>query len=734
MNHYGIGSWHEAAIRICLVLAATCLMAVPTRSAELNAEQLAEQVTIYRDGYGVPHIDAQNDAAAAFGFAYAQAEDFFWQIEDSYLQAVGRYAEVNGPRSLHVDLLNRAFRIAERSPGDFEQLDPQTRAVCNAFAAGLNHYLATNPETKPRLITQFEGWHMLAFQRHLFMDFLMTTKYIPHKYMEDDPRKISSPVGSNAWAISGERTASGNAMLMCNPHQPSFGYGQFYEAHIRSGDEYDFSGATFFGYPLLTIGHNQHLGWSHTVNRPDNIDFWLVKFDDPDNPDQYRLGDETLTAERWTSTVKVLKGSRFEEQEHTFRSTVQGPIIAQLNETDFLAMNIGNLMESNLVGQHIKMVRAKNLDEFRDAMSSLDLLFFNTIYADREGHVFFAYNGAIPKRKPGVDSSQTLDGSNPDHLWQGLHSFDELPQIVDPPTGWLQSCNSSPFTSTDVGNPLIDDFPPYMADDRNIDKLRSKVSRMILREVQDLTLDQLQELVFDTRMYWPLSQLPHLQREYEELVERDPKLAERAAPYFEHLLDWDCRNSHDCTQSTLCEAWFSELYGSVYPPEMPLQQKYIDNPDQKFRALVDAASKLRGTFGDWKVPWGDAHRMQRHPDVADFFLIPFDDKKPSVPCAAVPGTMGAVFTNFYTPSINIPFVKQVKKNYGVVGTSYLATFEFTPDGVRGATLTQFGASSDPDSPHFMDQTELMSQQKLKPELYDWAEISSAAQRHYHPGE
>lgn len=734
MKHYGIGSWQKAAIRSCLVLVATYLMAVVAVAAELNAEQLAEQVTIYRDAYGVPHIDAKNDVAAAFGFAYAQAEDFFWQIEDSYLQAVGRYAEVNGPRSLHSDLLNRAFRIAERSPGDFEQLDSQTRAVCNAFAAGLNHYLATNPDTKPRLITNFEGWHMLAFQRHLFMDFLMTTKYIPHKYMDGDPRKISSPVGSNAWAISGDRTASGHAMLMCNPHQPSFGYGQFYEAHIRSGDAYDFSGATFFGYPILTIGHNQHLGWSHTVNRPDNIDFWLVKFDDPDNPDQYRLGDETRTADRWTSTVKVLKGSRVEEQEHTFRSTVHGPIIAQLDETDFLAMGIGNLMESNLVGQHIKMVRAKNLDEFRDAMSSLDLLFFNTIYADRDGHVFFAYNGAIPKRKPGVDSSQTLDGNNPDHLWQGLHSFNELPQIVDPPTGWLQSCNSSPFTSTDVGNPLIDDFPPYMADDRNIDKLRSKVSRMILRDVQDLTLEQLQELVFDTRMYWPLSQLPYLQREYEDLVERDPKLAERAAPYFEHLLDWDCHNSNECTQSTLCEAWFSELYGSVYPPETPLQQKFIDNPDQKFKALVDAASKLRGTFGDWKVAWGDAHRMQRHADVADFFLIPFDDKKPSVPCAAVPGTLGAVFTNFYTPSINIPFVKQVKKNYGVVGTSYLATFEFTPDGVRGATLTQFGASSDPNSPHFMDQAELMSQQKLKPELYDWAEISSAAQRHYHPGE
>jgi len=703
-------------------------------AANAEAKQLAEQVTIYRDSYGIPHIDAANDQAAAFGFAYAQAEDFFWQIEDSYLQGIGRYAEVAGSRGLHNDLLNRAFRIAERSPSDFADLDADTRAVCEAFAAGLNYYLATHPETKPRLITHFEGWHLLAFQRHLFMDFLLTTKYIPHKYMEGDPREIASPVGSNAWAIAGDRTASGNAMLMCNPHQPSFGYGQFYEAHLRSGDAWDFSGATFFGYPLPTIGHNQYLGWTHTVNRPDNVDFWLVKFDDPSNPDQYRLGDKLLTADRWTSTVKVRKGSRIKEQQHTFRSTVHGPIVAQLNDTDYLAMGIGNLMESNLVGQHLKMIRARNLDEFREAMSSRDLIFFNTVYADRDGHIFYVYNGAIPKRKPGVDSSVTLDGSNPDHLWQGLHGFDELPQIVDPASGWLQSCNSSPYTTTDVGNPLIDDYPPYMADDRNIDKLRSKVSRMILRDVNDLTFDQFQELVFDTRMYWPLTQLPRFERAYAGLHDRDPKLAAEVAPYFEHLLDWDCRNTIACTQSTLCEAWFAELYGSIYPPEMPLQQKFIDNPDLKFRALIDAATKLQGTFGDWKLSWGEVHRMQRHPDVAAFLLIPFDDKKPSVPCAAVPGTLGAVFTNFYTPSINIPFVKEMKKNYGVVGTSYLATFEFTPEGVRGATLTQFGASSDPDSPHFMDQTELLSQRKLKRELYDWAEITSEAQRHYHPGQ
>ena len=701
---------------------------------EIDPQELAAQVTIYRDAYGVPHVDGADDRAVVFGFAYAQAEDFFWQVEDSYLMALGRAAEVYGVRSAHNDLLNRAFRIVESSQADFEQLDPRSQSLCKAFVAGLNYYVDQHPENPPRAIERFEPWYVLAYTRHLFMDFLLTTKYLPHKYMDGDPREPAPLAGSNAWAIAPSRTADGHAMLLCNPHQPSYGYGQFYEGHMRSGDGWDFSGATFFGYPLLTIGHNQHLGWSHTVNRPDNIDFWLVRFDDPDNPDRYRLGDQWLEAERWTDTIRIRKGSRVIEEEHIFRSTVHGPLIGRVGDDEELAINIGNLMGADLVRQHTRMVRASNLDEFREAMSTLELLFFCAIYADVQGNLFYVNNGAVPRRAPGVDPSETLDGHNPQHTWQGLLPFDDLPQIVNPPTGWLQSCNSSPYTTTDVGNPLPDDFPPYVAEDGTTDKLRSKVSRMILRELDGVTLDDLEELAFDTRMYWPLVQLPHLERHFRELERRNPTLAEQVREYFEHLLNWDCVNTADCTQSTLCEAWFIELYGSIFPPERPVLDKFIENPDEKFAALVAAARKLRDLYGDWRVPWGEVHRMQRHPDVADLFLIPFDDKKPSELCEAVPGLLGSVFTNFYTPPINIPLVKTVKKQYGVVGTSYLAAFEFDPDGIRGASLTQFGASGDPDSPHFMDQTRLMAQRRLKPALFDWDEIVRTAKRAYHPGE
>ncbi len=182
------------------------------------------------------------------------------------------------------------------------------------------------------------------------------------------------------------------------------------------------------------MGHNEHLGWSHTVNRPDTVDFWIVRFDHPTNPNMYRFGDGYREADVWTDSIRVKKGSDLVEETHTFRRTVHGRS-SRRSDTDFIAMNISKVNESVLVQQHLRMVRAKNLDEFKAAMRSIDLNFFNTIYADREGNIFFAYNAAVPKRDPSFDWSGKMDGSDPRTQWQGIHSFDDLPQLTNPSCG-----------------------------------------------------------------------------------------------------------------------------------------------------------------------------------------------------------------------------------------------------------------------------------------------------------
>ncbi|HUY89651.1 MAG TPA: penicillin acylase family protein [Pirellulales bacterium] len=696
------------------------------------ASELARQAVIYRDGYGVPHIDADNDEAAVFAFAYAQAEDFFWQVEDTYLLSLGRYAEAYGPQGINSDLLNRAFEIVPKSKADYAQLDADMQSLCEAYVAGLNYYLATNPQTKPRLITEFEPWQVLACGRQLMLELTYRYTRLHSNYMPRVNPIIAAATGSNAWAIAPQRTQSGHAMLFANPHQPWFGFGQMYEAHLRSGEGWNFTGATFFGSPLPTMGHNERIGWSFTTNEPDVADVWRETFDDPQHPLNYRYGDGYRTAVEWKDVIKVKTHGDVKEKVYTFRKTHHGPIVAKEDDEHQLAVRIGRLEESLLLEQMDQLVRARNLDEFKAGMASLNFPIMNAVYADCEGNVFFLYNGAIPRRDPQFDWSKPVDGSDPRTEWQGYHTLDELPQLLNPAAGYVQNCNSSPFTTTDDENPDINAFPPYMVEDKHDDKRRAKLSRKLLGEMHGLTFDELQTAAYDTTLYWALTELPAYAKAFEELKQCDPELAAQVKPYIEHLLDWDCRVTHDSTQATLCVAWYEQLYGNTYPGET-LKERFAGDLPLQFKALVKAAAILRTAHGDWRVAWGDVYRIQRHPNVADLVRVPFSDKVPSLPSAGAHGPMGVVFTQYYTPTIHIPFVKSVSKHYGVIGYTYMGVFEFG-ERVRGATVVNFGASGDPRSPHYFDQAQLLSQQKLKPELFYWDDVIAGAKSVYQPGE
>lgn len=722
-------------LSIAFVLA--CSSALAADSAGLDPEQLAKRVTIYRDAYGVPHIDGEDNAACVFAFAYCQAEDYFWQIEESYIMGLGRYAEIYGKKELNKDIRNRAFEIPQRSKQDYAQFDAETQRMCEAFTAGINYYLKTHPETKPRLIERFEPWHMLAFGRAAVLELAgghleVGTGEVPTGFAARVESEIRQAIGSNAWAISGKKTRSGKAMLFINPHQPYYGFGQFYEGHIRSGEGWNFTGATFFGSPIPTLGHNEHCGWAFTVNEPSVGSSWRETFDDPKEPLNYRYDGGYRKAVEWTDTIKVKKGRGFEERQITFRKTHHGPILKKVSDTEYIAANLGKLNDALLSRQTMKMIRATNLREFRAAMADLEFHIFNTVYADKHGDIYYVWNGIVPRRDPQFDWSKPVDGSDPRTEWQGIHTLDELPQTTNPPSGYVQSCNSTPFTTADDGNPALGDFPSYMVKDKYDDKRRAKVSRMLLREATDVTFDRWQELCFDTTIYWAQTELPFYKQKLETFKQTKPDFAAAVEPFLNHLLDWDCRGTVDSTPTTLCLAWYEELYGFGYPAEK-LKAEYVGNPEAQFKALIAAARKLKSTFGDWKVAWGEVNRLQRHANVADFFAIPFNDSSPSLPSAGLHGPPGVAFTMYFTPSVYMPPIKLMKKRYAVVGASYIAAVEFG-DRIHSKSLVQYGASGDPESPHFFDQAKLLSERKLKPTLFYWEDVVANAKRVYRPGE
>ena len=258
------------------------------------------------------------------------------------------------------------------------------------------------------------------------------------------------------------------------------------------------------------------------------------------------------------------------------------------------------------------------------------------------------------------------------------------------------------------------------------------MSRLLLRQTHDLTFEKFQELSFDTTIYWALSELPRYKSELEPLRATSPALVAQVEPYLAHLLDWDCRGSVESTQATLVIAWYEELYGFGYPAET-LRPQYIGRVAEQLRALIVAAQKLQATYGDWKVPYGQVNRLQRHANVSDFYKIPFSDSLPSLPSAGMPGPPGVIFTTYFTPSIYVPPFKLMKNHYAVVGNSYMSIVEFG-DRVHSKSLLQYGASGDPKSPHFFDQAELLSKKQMKDNPIYWDDVLAAAKRKYHPGE
>ena len=351
---------------------------------------------------------------------------------------------------------------------------------------------------------------------------------------------------------------------------------------------------------------------------------------------------------------------------------------------------------------------------------------FNCVYADVEGNIFYCYNGSIPIRNASLDWTRPVDGSKKQTDWQGIHNLDQLPQVLNPSSGYVQNCNSSPFVTTDDGSPSRGDYPAYMLEDADHDKRRSKLSRMLLRSADDITFDDFQNLATDNLLYWPLTELPKFKRDWDRLAKTDVDRAAKVEPYLDHLLDWDRRASLESTQTLLCLAWYEELYGLGYPAER-LKSEYQNDAFARLDALPKAANSLKRVHGDWRVPWGDVHRLQRVTKKASVTqaAVSMSRLTPSLPCSGAPGPLGIVFTVYSSPTV--PILRP--RRYAVVGNSYLAAIEFG-DRIKTASLTPFGSSADRKSDHYLDQAKLFSKRQMKPAWFYKDEVLENAKRSY----
>jgi penicillin amidase len=492
-------------------------------------------------------------------------------------------------------------------------------------------------------------------------------------------------------------------MLFLNPHQPFFGAGQWYEGHVRSRQGWNLSGATFFGFGFPSIGFTENLGWTHTVNTPDTTDFYEETFDAA-NALRYKYGNGWREATEWAAKIGVKSRDGVEWRTYRLVKTHHGPIVSRQRGKP-LAMRMTGLDDSAAaLEQRYRMGKARNLKEFQSALGTLATPFFNTVYADRDGNIWYVYSGAVPRRATRYDWAKPVDGADPETEWQGLHGLEELPQVLNPKSGWVQNCNGTPFLASGDANPVKERFPAYMAPEPDTE--RSRISRRILAGAERLSLDGISRLAFDTTLIRAEVDVPAIVKAWRS----EPR--EHLKPVIEELEKWDYKATTSSVAATVYLLWMQ----GYTPKRQPVE------------VLGEVVTALERQWGTWRVAWGEMSRIQR-PDARQYVDIQtgFRDSEDSLPVAGAPGPGGVVFNFYPAPSPG------QKRRYGVAGTSYAGVVEFGK-AVEARTILQFGQSGDPKSPNYFDQAALYARQEFKPAWFTREAIKANAKRVYHPGE
>lgn len=726
-------------------LLALLLLCVPVVTAQsLDPTRLANQVTIYRDTYGVPHVFGRTDAATVFGFAYAQAEDNFWRVEENFIRALGRGAELHGEEALNEDRLNRALEIPRLAQQEYARLDKNMRSLCDAFAAGFNFYLARHPEVKPRLLTNIAPWYTLAFIRYNYYqngfardealqggletaldagldtgESLVGKLDLVQLQIRNPKSEIpNSETGSNGWVINPSRSKSGHAMLFINPHLPFSGSGQVYEGHVHSDEGWDFTGYTRFGFPFPYVGHNADLGWVSTDNAADLQDVYAETFDDPSRPLAYRYGKSHRLATEHSDEIKVKTDKGLEVRQFKMLKTHHGPILAATGGKR-LAIRMAKFDADGWLQEWHAMTKARTLAEFKTAMRPLNMLFGNVMYADRYGNTYYLYNGAVPRRDPRFDWTKPVDGSDPATEWRGYHTIDELPQLTNPQTGWMQNCNTTPFLLTSTGNPEPVNYPKYMVQEG--DNPRGRLSRQILAARPGWTFDEWAKVAFDTHVIRADELLSQLLAELNAETKRGVSSTnfsadQRLRDAYDELVAWNHRAANDSVAMTVFSAWHEQISTRDRPT--------LVTADWRIARLNQALDRLQQRFGTWRLPWGEINRLQRRDESKN---EGFSDARESFAVAGVSGSDGAVFT-FYSREAS-----GQKRFYGRAGATYVSVVEFAPR-VRALSVHVFGASGDPKSKHYVDQAALYAKGEFKPAWFTLAEIKANLESAYQPGE
>jgi acyl-homoserine-lactone acylase len=643
------------------------------------------------DSYGVPHIYASNETGVFYGFGWAQAQSHGNVILRLYGEARGRAAEYWGESYAEGDRWVATNGVYERAGDWYKRQKPQFRADLDAFARGINDYAAKNPgklAADVLAVLPLSGVDIVAHAERL-----MNYIYIASPQKVLGAAAPNAAGGSNAWAVGPSKSASGHALLLANPHLPwAPGYFTYYEAQLE-GPGIHMYGATQVGLPVLRFCFNDQLGFTNTVNAIPGATVYKLTLAEGG----YKFDGKTLPFETSERTIRIKEsGGSLKEERLAIRRTVHGPVFTRTDGTT-VALKVAGLDRPWMLEQYWDMARARNFSEFEAALKRVQVPMFNIVYADRQGHIEYLFNGIVPRHKDGDAAYWTglVPGDTSATLWNEIHSYEELPKVIDPSTGFVQNANDTPWGST---YPIALDpskFPAYMSTLTPM-SLRAQQSVQLLLSKASIGFDDFARLKLTTRSLLADRILPELL----SAADRSSSSSAQAAAAI--LKAWDHNYEGGSRGALLFEAWAQKFQGAAFASmsnfavpwslKDPIQTpRGLKDPEAAVRMLDQAYTETTQKYGAADKPLGDVSRFH-------------------LGGVNVPGNGGFGNTGIFR-TITWSAVKDGERT-PVHGETWVSLIEFsTPLKAKG--LMSYGNSTQPGSKHRSDQLELLSRKELR---------------------
>lgn len=672
-----------------------------------------DDIVIRRTDYGVPHIKAANLHGVSLGLAWCEIEDYGEKVIEALLSARGDIALVEGYDAIDSDFINQ--QSYQRTVETYFLLDQDTREMYEGFAAGINLYLKTFPEEFPNFTSfTFTGYDVAAASTWIvtlssarrFLNHLMEQKAL------EDSIKAMQEDGSNTWAFGPERTRSGNAILLRNPHL-SWDAG-YYEAHLTVEGKLNFYGDFRIGGLFGIVGgFNDHLGWSTTNNSPDINEIYAFDID-PDKPDHYLFDGVSIPLQRKLISAEFKNGDGVSLETREFLTTPFGPVIYRGDGRIYIIRQAGD-GEYRRGQQFLRMMVSKNLEEWKESMRMQAITSSNYTYADNQGNIFYVWNATIPDfPHPSGGDTTFVPAFKSSDVWKNLILFDDLPQLLNPKGGYLHNEND-PFHFTNLNEVLLpENFPDYFPEPRL--RQRSQHSLQLIHNEKKYSLEEVVEMKHSMKMVTADQVKDDL---LEVARHSDPD--EEMIQVIEHLENWDNSVSPDSKGGVLFEKWFMEYANEMGQAELFAEPWSFDDPMNTPRGIADgekALSALRKAilltkekYGTWDLTWGEVHRLR----LGNLDLA----------VGGGPGELGCFRVLGFREGEDGK--QQIRR-----GDGWVLAVEFS-NPPRAYSILAYGQSAKEESPHHTDQAELFANNKMKKVAFTEKEIRRSLIREYTPG-